>query len=194
MALMGKVQRGQPLTADMINNIIDSIRECQLQSVVGGIFKRGVGGTTITLKAGQQQQQQEALCPFTPTISTTTAGKTITFSAGTINGILPTNMFTSFPITANVLNYYYLTCASDGKVVIGAEIDYGTSTPPYYIGTPDSAPQAFSRLIAVVITSGIAVKTIACDNLTARVVATVQEDNVTYVAGKRNFIQYYGWA
>ena len=61
MPLIGKVQKGQLITADMMNNIIDSIRECQLQSVVGGIFKRGVGGTTITVKAGRQEQ---VVCPF----------------------------------------------------------------------------------------------------------------------------------
>lgn len=194
MALLGKVQKGQLITADMLNNIIDSIRECQVQSVVGGVFRRGVGGTTITVKAGRQQGQEEALCPFTPTISTTTAGQAITFSAGTMNGILPVNMFSTFPITANATNYYYLTCASDGKIVTGVEIDYGTSVPPNAAANPDAAPPAFSRLIAVVTTSGTAVRTIACANLTAKVVASIQEDNVTYVAGARNFIQYYGWA
>jgi hypothetical protein len=193
MAILNKVQRGQPISSDLINNIIDSIRECQLQSVVGGFFRRGPGGTTITLQPSRGGASSQ-ICPFDPTVTAVSSGYEISFSVGTINGILPTNMFSSFPITSNTLNYYYLTCASDGKIVTGAEIDYNISPPTIYTGTPDSAPLAFSRLIAVVITSGIAVRTITCDNLIARVVATVQEDNVTYVAGQRNFIQYYGWA
>ena len=45
-----KVQKNQPITADMINNIIDSIRECQIQSGVGYSFSRNSGGTTLSIK------------------------------------------------------------------------------------------------------------------------------------------------
>ena len=107
MALIGKVQRGQPITADMMNNIIDSIRECQLQSVVGGVFKRGVGGTTITVKAGRPQGEA-TLCPFTPIASAVTSGYEVTFQAGTINGVLPSNMLGKLTNVTTSSNNYLL--------------------------------------------------------------------------------------
>jgi hypothetical protein len=200
MALLSKVQRGQPITAELFNNMIDAIRECQLNSVVGSggtvaTFKRGPGGTTISINSQNQQrtQQQEYICPFTPTIISTTSGIKLTLSAGTINGIIPVNMFSTFPVVTGQTNYYYLYCNSDGKLLSLAQIEHSTSLPSYYAAVPDAAPANFNKIIAVVTSEGIAVRATACADLTAKVVASVQQDNVTYVAGSRNFIQYYGW-
>jgi hypothetical protein len=201
MALLSKVQRGQPITAELFNNMIDAIRECQLNSVVGSggtvaTFKRGPGGTTISINSQNQQgasQSQEYLCPFTPTIITTTGGRALMLSAGTINGIIPINMFSSFPITDNANNYYYLRCASDGKLLTSAEIRQSTTIPSYYAARPDAAPEVFNKVIAVVVAGGAAFRATPCADLTAKITASVQEDNVTYVAGTRNFVQYYSW-
>ena len=193
MALIGKVQRGQPLTADMMNNIIDSIRECQLQSVVGGIFKRGVGGTTITLKAGQQQGEQ-ALCPFTPTATAVTSGYQVSFSAGTVNGLLPSNMFSPLTgVTTSARNYFYIKCTSDGKSLSTAILEKDTSirTPP--ASTIDVAPTTLNILIATMATSGQISSTIPCSNVSAKIIPTIQEDNSSFVVGERNFKQYYNW-
>jgi len=193
MALIGKVQRGQPITADMMNNIIDSIRECQLQSVVGGIFKRGVGGTTITFKAGQQQGQQ-TICPFEPTATAVSSGYQVSFSAGTINGILPTNMFSPLTgVTTSAINYFYLKCATDGKLLTTAVIEKDTSVRTPQASNPDTAPTELNVLIGYMTTAGVATKTIPCSNIIAKIFPTIQEDNVTYVAGERNFKQYYNW-
>jgi hypothetical protein len=193
MALIGKVQRGQPLTADMINNIIDSIRECQLQSVVGGIFKRGVGGTTITLQPSRGGASAQ-ICPFDPSVTAATSGYEVSFSAGTINGILPTNMFSKLTgVTTSAVNYFYLKCATDGKLLTTAVIEKDTSVRTPQASNADSAPAELNVLIGYMTTAGVAVKTIPCANITAKVLPTIQEDNVTYVAGERNFKQYYSW-
>jgi hypothetical protein len=192
MALIGKVQRGQPLTADMMNNIIDSIRECQLQSVVGGIFKRGVGGTTITLQPSRGASAQT--CPFDPTATAVASGYEVSFSAGTINGILPTNMFSKLTgVTTSAVNYFYLKCASDGKLLTTAVIEKDTSVRTPQVSNVDTAPAELNVLIGYMTTAGVAVKTIPCSNITAKIFPTIQEDNVTYVAGERNFKQYYNW-
>ena len=193
MPLIGKVQRGQPITADMMNNIIDSIRECQVQSVVGGIFKRGVGGTTITVKAGRQQGEQ-ALCPFDPTATAVTSGYEVSFSAGTVNGLLPSNMFSPLTgVTTSGRNYFYIKCTSDGKSLSTAIIEKDTAirTPP--ASTIDSAPTTLNILIATMATSGEIIKTIPCQNPSASIVPTIQEDNSSFVVGERNFKQYYNW-
>jgi hypothetical protein len=193
MAILNKVQKNQTITSDLINNIIDSIRECQLQSVVGGYFRRGPGGTTITVppsKGGATAQ----ICPFDPTVTAVTSGYQVSLSAGTINGILPTNMFSPLTgVTTASVNYFYIKCTSDGKLLTSAVIEKDTSVRTPQASNADTAPTTVNVLIAYMTTAGVAVKTIPCSNITARVFPTIQEDNVTYVAGERNFKQYYNW-
>lgn len=193
MPLIGKVQRGQPLTADMMNNIIDSIRECQVQSVVGGIFKRGVGGTTITVKAGRQQGG-ETLCPFTPIASAVTSGYEVTFQAGTINGVLPTNMLDKLTnVTTSSNNYFYLKCTTDGKVIISSILEKDTSLRTPEQPTADTAPTEFNIMVGYMTTAGITERTISCGHLQARIAPSLQEDADEYVAGQRNYTQFYNW-
>ena len=194
MPLIGKVQRGQPLTADMINNIIDSIRECQVQSVVGGIFKRGVGGTTITVKAGRQQGGESTICPFTPTATAVTGGFDVSFSIGTVNGFLPSNMFAKITgVTTSARTYFYINALSDGKAITSATIEKDTSLRTPLPPLKDVAPAEVNILIATMATSGAVESTIACSNINARIVPSIQEDNVSYVTGERNLSQYYNW-
>lgn len=193
MPLIGKVQRGQLITADMMNNIIDSIRECQVQSVVGGIFKRGVGGTTITVKAGRQQGG-ETLCPFTPIASAVTSGYEVTFQAGTINGVLPTNMLNKLTgVTTASNNYFYLKCTTDGKVITSSVIEKDTTLRTPVQPTADTAPTQFNIMIGYMTTAGITERTISCGHLQARIAPSLQEDANTYVAGERNYTQFYNW-
>jgi hypothetical protein len=191
MAILNKLQRGQEITSDILNNIIDGIRECQLQSVVGGYFRRGTGGTTITIgspKAG------EAVCPFTATIKSDGESLYASFSLGTINGILPSNIFEDIAgVTTASRNYFYIKAGSDGKAITSAIIEQTTTirTPP----TPlkDVAPAEVNILIATMATSGVVQSTIPCGNINAKIVPSIQEDNVSYVTGERNLSQYYNW-
>jgi hypothetical protein len=193
MPLIGKVQRGQLITADMMNNIIDSIRECQVQSVVGGIFKRGVGGTTITVKAGRQQGG-ETLCPFTPIASAVTSGYEVTFQAGTINGVLPTNMLDPITgVTTASNNYFYLKCTTDGKVITSSVIEKDTTLRTPVQPTADTAPTEFNIMVGYMTTAGITERTISCGHLQARIAPSLQEDANDYVAGERNYTQFYNW-
>ena len=178
----------------MINNIIDSIRECQLQSVVGGSFQRGTGGTTLTIKSPRQSGGASSPCPFDVYLTAVSGGYDVTFQVGTINGLLPTNMFTKITgVTTGARNYFYIKATSDGKTITSAVIEKDTTirTPP----TPlkDVAPAEVNILIATMATSGLVESTIACGNLNARIVPSVQEDNASYVTGERNLSQYYNW-
>ena len=194
MPLIGKVQKGQPITADMMNNIIDSIRECQLQSVVGGYFRRGQGGTTLTIQSQRQQGGGAEVCPFTPIATATTSGYEVAFQMGTINGILPTNMFSPLVgVTTAEVNYFYLRCESDGKLLTSAVIENDTSVRTPQASNIDTAPAELNVLIGYMTTAGVTTRAIACSNLTARIFPTIQVDNVSYVAGERNFKQYYSW-
>jgi len=201
MALLSKVQRGQPITAELFNNMIDAIRECQLNSVVGSggtiaTFKRGPGGTTISINS-QNKQGASAVaqsCPFDITAQSATGGYNISFSAGTINGILPTNMFSTITgVTTGSVNYFYIKCISDGRLLTSAVIEKDTSIRTPQASNIDTAPTRLDILIGYMTTAGETIKILPCENITARIYPTIQEDNVTYVAGQRNFKQYYSW-
>jgi hypothetical protein len=196
MPALRKYQVGEPITAEMINGIVDAIREAQVSSVVGGTFKRSSGGTTISISTPQKGVSSVAptICPFDPTVTATTSGYQVSFSAGTINGILPTNIFSPLTgVTTASVNYFYIKCTTDGKLLTSAVIEKDTSVRTPQASNADTAPTTLNVLIAYMTTAGIAVKTIPCSNLNARVFPTIQEDNVTYVAGERNFKQYYNW-
>ena len=180
----------------MINGIVDSIRECQVNSVVGGTFKRSAGGTTISIKAPPKTvgSVSQTICPFDPQVATTTSGYEVSFSAGTVNGILPTNIFSPLTgITTSGKTYFYIKCVSDGKLLTSAVIEKDTSIRTPQAANADTAPTLINILIGYMTTAGSVVKTIPCSNITARVFPTIQEDNVSYVAGQRNFKQYYNW-
>ena len=199
MALLSKVQIGQKITAQLFNNIIDAIRECQINSVVGSggtiaTFKRGPGGTTVSINSKRTGISSSSLCPFTPTATAVTSGYEVSFSTGTVNGLLPSNMFSPLTgVTTSGRNYFYVKCTSDGKSLSTAIIEKDTAirTPP--ASTIDSAPTTVNILIATMATSGVIVSTIPCQNLSASIVPTIQEDNSSFVVGERNFKQYYNW-
>ena len=177
----------------MINNIIDGVRECQLQSVVGGYFRRGQGGTTLTIQS-QRQQGGGAVCPFTPTARAATSGYEVSFQAGTINGVLPTNMFEKLSNVTTASNtYYYLKCTTDGKVITEAVIEKDTALRTPAQPEADTAPAEFNIMLGYTTTLGITDRTIACGHLQARIAPSLQEDADEYVAGQRNYTQYYNW-
>ena len=193
MAILGKVQRGQPITADLINNIIDGIQECRLQSVVGGYFRRGQGGTTVTIQPSRQQEAGE-ICPFEPFLQAVTSGFEVTFQAGTINGVLPTNMLEKLTgVTTASNTYYYLKCTTDGKVVLSSVLEKDTTLRTPVQPTADTAPTEFNIMIGYTTTAGITERTISCGHLQARIAPSIQEDADEYVAGQRNYTQFYNW-
>jgi len=187
---------GEKITADMINGIVDSIRESQVNSVVGGTFKRSAGGTTISINTPKKTTNTASptICPFTPSATAVTGGYEVSFSIGTVNGILPTNMFSPLTgVTTSARTYFYVKCTSDGKSVSTAILEKDTSIRTPFASTIDTAPTTLNILIATMATSGDLVTSIACENLSAKVVPTIQEDNSAFVVGERNFKQYYNW-
>ena len=181
----------------MINNIIDSIRECQIQSGVGYSFSRNSGGTTLSIKTQTKQPSQNvAVCPFTPTAVAVTGGFDVSFSIGTVNQVLPSNIFdnpTVAGVTTSGRTYFYIKCNTDGKMITGAVIEYDTSVRTEPETTVDVAPPEFNILIATMSTYGEIESTIPCSNISAKIYPTIQEDNDTFVAGGRNYKQYYNW-
>jgi len=202
MPILSKVQKGQPITAELFNSLIDTIRECQINAVVGSggtsaTFKRGPGGTTISIDSRNTQQTATTAsaqtCPFDPVVTVTGNSFDVSFRIGTINGAIPSNMLSTINVPTSSPHYFYLKCTTDGKVITTAEIESDTTPRQPQQATQDAAPTLFNILIAFVTTAGVATRTLPCGNIQARIVPSIQEDSPAYVAGERNYTQWYNW-
>lgn len=193
MAIPRKVKAGDPITADYINSIVDSIKECQINAFVGGSFKRGTDGTTLTISPSKKSQAATAeACPFDVTGSISGTSLVLSVAAGMVNGVIPSNIFNTLTTTTSGVKYVVVNCETDGKNVVAASCAVVTSLPVPQASTLNVAPPTFGVMIAAITGTEIA-KTIACGNVTARVSPTVQVDSVTYTAGNRNYSQFFSW-
>jgi hypothetical protein len=188
-----KVQKNQILTADLVNQIIDSIRECQIQSGDGYSFSRNSGGTTLSIK-GQKTSASVAkpTCPFDVSASVSGGQLIVSMALGTVNGVVPSNIFDQITTSTTPQKYVYIECSTNGKNVTTASWGVQNDLPVPAEATVDTAPPTFKILVAA-ITNSTVYKAIPCSNVVAKVSPSIQEDKETYVAGERNYNQYYHW-
>jgi len=189
-----RVQKNQPITADLLNNIIDSIRECQIQSGVGYSFSRNSGGTTLSIgsKKAQVTATSEVVCPFDVTTAITASGQDVSLALGTVNGLMPVNNFEKINTSTQGKKYVVINCETNGKNVTSASWSIENTIPVPSFATIDVAPTTFGILVAGISGSEV-YKSIPCSNIIARVSPSVQEDRDSYTAGQRNYNQYYHW-
>jgi hypothetical protein len=193
MGIPRKVKSGDPITADFVNSIIDSIKESQINAFVGGSFKRGTDGTTLTISpATKTASQASQICPFDVTTALTAFGQDVSLALGTINGLMPVNNRESINTSTNGVKYVVINCESNGKNVTSASWAIQNNIPVPALATIDVAPTTFGVLVGV-ISGSTAYKTIPCSNIVAKVSASIQTDREEYVAGQRNYNQYYQW-
>ena len=197
MPLIGKVQKGQLITADMMNNIIDSIRECQLQSVVGGSFRRTVGGTSITVNTGRQVGGQD-VCPFEVSTSLSASQLLIKVDVGTLNGIYATNYAdclsfesTQISTTPTGSTSVVVDVTTDGQQVTAFELAKEDSLSAMSPTTP-LAPTNFKWPIAH-IKDGVVYKTIGCGSLQASVKENVRVPKTPETPADNAYDIYYYW-
>lgn len=196
MAILGKVQRGQPITADLINNIIDGIQECRLQSVVGGYFRRGQGGTTVTVLPSRGGGEGLNY-PFEYYSGGTATAPWFGLRAGTVNGILPTNWTTTFALpvatTAGYTRYVDLNCSGDGSSINQVEIQLNTTPPAAMTATYETAPSEF-KINTHTVVNGVPYRTIGASSILAVVQESIRVDRQQVEYGVKPWDQYYIWA
>lgn len=197
--LPSRVQKNQPITADLLNNIIDSIRECQLQSGAGYSFSRSGGGTTLSIsipKAGQPAVAEA--CPFD--VSTIVSGSElkIKVNVGTLNALVATNyadclLFDSTPLSTSITGStnVVLDITTDGQQVTSFELGLENTISAVTPSTP-LAPTSFKWPVAH-IKNGIAYKTIGCGNLIALVRENVRLSKSPATPSDNAYDIYYYW-
>lgn len=191
MPALRKYQVGEKITADMINGIVDSIRESQINSVVGGTFKRGSGGTTISINSPQKATSSINITyPYQIYYGGTASAPWFGIRAGTINGIIQDNTSTTFSLTTCCVN---LDCTTDGKQVQSATISKDSAPPEPVATTPEVAPSTFKVNLYFIDAELEAYRTIG----TSPIMAIPQEmikETITGVAfGELPYRPWYSW-
>lgn len=188
------------LTAERINGLMGAIwalvRGDNIYTGPGSnMRKRSVGNGFILIgdKRYQTSATPASLCPLDISVDDLGTGNSkITFRAGTINQLLPSNYLTGI-IVSNTGTFYLqldLT-AANGKIT--AASFSAQATPPNAIapiaGTP---PTSFSVLVGVLI-GGFAIKVWGCGNIQALPQEAFRLQKVTPVAGQVPYDVYYTW-
>jgi hypothetical protein len=204
MALLSKVQIGQKITAQLFNNIIDAIRECQINSVVGSggtiaTFKRGPGGTTVSINSKRTGISANAsFCPFDVSTSLSASQLLIKVDVGTLNGIYATNYAdclsfesTQISTTPTGSTSVVVDVTTDGQQVTAFELAKEDSISAMSPTTP-LAPTNFKWPIAHII-DGVVYKTIGCGSLQASVKENVRVAKTPETPADNAYDIYYYW-
>jgi hypothetical protein len=194
MPILSKVQKGQPITAELFNNMIDAIRECQINSVVGSggvtsTFKRGPSGTTISINGTAGGSTINVTYPFQYYAS----GSGFGLTAGTINGILPDNIGTTFGMSPNTEYFVNLECETDGKTVQTATIVADNSPPSPCVATPEIAPLSFALNLLYISENGNTYRTIGASPIAAITQEVIREAKTGVSYGELPYTSWYTW-
>lgn len=191
-----KIQKNQLITADLLNNIIDSIRECQINSGVGYSFSRNAGGTTLSIQKSVARGGEaiELTYPFQYFSGGSPSSAWFGLRAGTINGVLPTNWTTTFSLPSSFpyTRYINLNCQSDGKQVVAADISLETNPPSPVPCEMNFAPAEFSINTHVVV-NHVAYRTIGSSSILAMTQETIRTEKVVASYGTMPYDIWYTW-
>lgn len=200
MGLPRKVKSGDPITADFINSIIDSIKESQINSFVGGSFKRGTDGTTLTIAPTSKGSVAPASqsYPFDVTIKLVESEYKVAVLGGSLNGLYAINYASclSFETTLlsmpeNATRYVVVDVTTDGKQVTGFELALEETLTAMSPTTP-LAPTAFKFPIAL-ITGGVAYRAIGLGSLQAILKENTRIAKEPTTVNDNAFSIYYYW-
>jgi len=123
---------------------------------VSGIMFSGSPTADLNLNPVSQQ----AAAPFTVSIS----GTSLTVSSGTVNGLVPTNINSTFIITGTGTEYFYLTVGASNAKVVSSSLAAGAIAPPAIDVIQGQPPLVFYICIYVIV-NGVPFRTIGNGSL-----------------------------
>lgn len=132
-------------------------------------------------------------CPFDARV-----GGAFQFTqAGTINGVLPSNMFSSGVMFSTAMptsdfKWVYLACTASDNEITAATIATSTTTPdPPGVGE-GTAPASF-KVPLWLLTQGAGHKLIGCEALFATPYVVITSDRDPPVCGGDSLVRHYSW-
>jgi len=192
-----RASRGQPITADLINSIIDELNKNSLISISGGKLNKSINGTTISVPQ-PQPIQQPTLPPFYYNSSRVGSATYFRLNAGTVNNYLPDNIHEDFllsssPIDPATKKYIVLDCTTDGSQIVSAEISVSATPPSPPNISLESAPESLSILLYVVV-GQTPYRVLGSSSITIRVAEAARYALISVSPTGFPYEVYYTWA
>ena len=187
MPLISRVSKGQTITAEKMNTIIDALNEVRVTAVVGGQFSRGLGGTTITVP---KSQGGGAGIVITYPFQYYRSGEGFGLRAGTINGIIQNNTAPTFSLESCYVN---LECTTDGTQLQTAEVLKVFSPPDPVATTPEVAPSTFKVSLYYIDEDLKLFRTIGTSPIMAIPQEMIKESITGVEFGELPYRSWYSW-
>lgn len=153
---------------------------------------RNGGGTSLTIPRGAGGGGTNLL-PFDINAFSGEAGWQATVQPGTVNQLLPDNMYDTFSIDGTSLWRCIATAYSDGESITACHLTFETNDPDPQIPTPFTLPGEVGLVVGLV-RSGEAYRTIGEGSL---ILAGNEEyrteREVIAEPGELTYIPYYAW-
>jgi hypothetical protein len=134
-------------------------------------------------------------CPFDMTVTEDSGTLYVNFVAGTVNGLIPDNLFSTLTTTytSGATVFAYASCTTDGTVVTDVTLTLSTTPPTEQLITAWSAPLAFTQLLGI-IQDKDPLRSISCMNLTFAPVYYTSIPKAPVVPNEIPYDNYYYWA
>ena len=128
------------------NALVDQVHASMITGFHGGGFSRSLLGTSIWARGGAEDAQ---VVPFDITDQTVAGAVTLTFWPGTINGIMPSNMFDPQTVDATSLWYVIATATTDGSAVTGIVLSASTTAPTPQTAATNAMPSTVAITVGI---------------------------------------------
>ncbi len=176
------------------NRLVDAVQAHSLRKGHNYTLNQNAGGVTILPKG---KSALAAKCPFTTFIAANAIDPDttidVTFSPGTLNSLLPDNIFDTISIANTGLFYVILSATTDGHTVTSCSISIGTDPVGAQDPTPFALPTTFQVLLGI-INDAVAYRVIGCGAITlmGRLQYTVEKDPPAD-PGLPTVTEYFNW-
>jgi hypothetical protein len=162
---MGSLKvHGGHVTPEKFNALVDHVLSNSINKGLGYTLVRTKTGTVIKAKPGGATGSS---CPFDVSLATTETPGTLsaTLRPGSVNELLPTNIFDGFDVSSTGLFFVKLLVTSDGEKITSSEVEIDGDEPEPQTPTPFALPSSLELLVAV-IEDGTEFRTMSCGSVT----------------------------
>ena len=177
-----------------VKSIINAnFREVTLQPGVGYTLKNSPGGASLVVGGKGGSSAPAAQQSFDVVMGSDENGTpTATIVPGTVNGILPSNIFDTFTLDTTSVWYFKATATTDGKIVTAVELNVDSSPPDTQTPVPQAMPAAFDKLFAMV-KDGKVFRMIPDGSITVGAQSLFVADRESWTPGKPMTETWYAW-
>jgi hypothetical protein len=185
------------VNSGVYNKLVDEIRALVICDSPDYRINKNTGGTKLNIIFPPQAQStggSTESCPFDMTVRTVSGSLFVSFSPGTVNSILPSNIFSGLTgsYTSGSTQYVYNSNTTDGKTITSTTLTLSSDAPTQQTATMWTAPSAFTYLVGVVVDK-TPYKTISCGNLNFAPTIAITIPKSSISPNTIPFDNYYVW-